>query len=203
MYASKACRLFGGGEHASVRVRELDEIHLRRVTRDVDQVVAREAVAVHVAAEHVAHFVVKFCGAGSRLPERRHRGRAEVEVRVRVRRLHEHAMTLRVGGGGRHLDCSGRERSGCWRPTRRPWTRDRWCCCPRRSCRRPGRRVRGRASWRGFPTGSTTEPTLWFSITSALVMTLGDVLLIRFAVQRGRLSTPVNADCAAGRLALM
>ena len=43
----------------------------------------------------------------------------------------------------------------------------------------------------------------WFFITSALVMMFGDVLFSRFAVQRGRLSTPVKADCAAGRLALM
>ena len=46
-------------------------------------------------------------------------------------------------------------------------------------------------------------PMLWFFSTNALVMTFGAVLLIRLAVQRGRLSTPVNAVCAAGRFALM
>ncbi len=92
-------RLFCGGEHAAVGVRELDEVHLRRVARDVDQVVAREAVAVHVAAEHVAHLRREVLRRRASFPECRYRGRAEAEVRARVRRLHEHAMTLRVGGG--------------------------------------------------------------------------------------------------------
>jgi hypothetical protein len=47
------------------------------------------------------------------------------------------------------------------------------------------------------------EPTLWFFITKALVTALPGVLLIRFAVHRGRLSGPVKDVCAAGKFALM
>jgi hypothetical protein len=47
------------------------------------------------------------------------------------------------------------------------------------------------------------RPMSWFFITIALVTWLPVTLLMRLLVQRGRVSTPANAVCAAGRLALM
>ena len=63
------------------------EVHLRRVARNVDQIVAGDGVAVRVAREHIARVAV-----GVAVVERRDRRRAPAEVLMRVRPGEEDAL---------------------------------------------------------------------------------------------------------------
>src|SRR5687768_14249974 len=68
---------------------ERDEVHLRRVTRDVDQVVDL-SVAISVGREDIARV-----RAIARFPIERETSRAEVKVLLGVRRVKVDAMTGR------------------------------------------------------------------------------------------------------------
>ena len=167
-------RLLRRREHASVRVGERHEVHLRRVARDVDQVVSGEAVAVHVAREHIAQVrggALSIRERRLRLPEGRNRRRAEAEVRAGVRRGHEQPVSLRVARESQARVVRDRPRAGCWQTWRTPSSRGRSCSWIRRSCRPPGSTSRGTSVFVRLPDMFHDEPTLWFFITNAFVMT--------------------------------
>ena len=93
--------LLGHGEDAAVGVCELHEVHLRCVPRNVNQVVPRVPVAVHVVREHIAQIRSGTLRIGKRwlrLPERGDGRRPEAEVRARVRRGYEDPVSLRIAG---------------------------------------------------------------------------------------------------------
>ena len=90
MYASNAAACSAGGKRAGPDSERL-EVHLRRVARDVDQVVDCAAVAVHVAGEGVAGVAVV-----ARLPEERDARGAEAEVLLVVGDQRKEAVPQRA-----------------------------------------------------------------------------------------------------------